>query len=83
MVPLYDSVGFQDHESDPLLDQYKRQKALSWACELEHSDCLANAAASYAAWMAHPDNTRCDKSSLILMVKEINLRLSDIIPERT
>ncbi|XP_050699392.1 aminopeptidase N-like [Eriocheir sinensis] len=57
VVPLYDSVGFQDHESDPLLDQYKRQKALSWACELEHSDCLANAAASYAAWMADPDNT--------------------------
>ncbi|XP_050699388.1 aminopeptidase N-like isoform X2 [Eriocheir sinensis] len=57
VVPLYDLVGFHDHESDPLLDQYKRQKALSWACELEHMDCLANAAASYAAWMADPDNS--------------------------
>ncbi|KAG0730404.1 Aminopeptidase Ey [Chionoecetes opilio] len=57
LVPLYDSVGFQDRESDPLLDQYKRQKALSWACQLEHRDCLHNAAASYAAWMASPANS--------------------------
>ncbi|MPC23578.1 Aminopeptidase N [Portunus trituberculatus] len=56
LVPLYDSVGFQDRESDLLLDQYTRQKVLSWACRLEHPDCLHNAATSYAAWMANPGN---------------------------
>ncbi|KAK8402060.1 hypothetical protein O3P69_001270 [Scylla paramamosain] len=57
LVPLYDSVGFQDRDNDPLLNQYKRQKALSWACQLEHPDCLRNAAASYVAWMADPSNS--------------------------
>ncbi|KAG7172390.1 Aminopeptidase N-like 5, partial [Homarus americanus] len=57
LVPLYDSVGFDDSRDDPLLDQYKRQKALSWACELEHPDCLQNAAAIYAHWMNNPENS--------------------------
>ncbi|XP_063887273.1 aminopeptidase N-like isoform X2 [Scylla paramamosain] len=55
LVPLYDSVEFQDRETDLLLDKYKRQKALSWACRLEHPDCLHNATTSYASWMANPD----------------------------
>nr|XP_053651337.1 aminopeptidase N-like isoform X1 [Cherax quadricarinatus] len=57
LVPLYNMLGFIDSQSDPLLDQYKRQKALTWACELEHQDCLQNAAAIYAHWMNNPDNS--------------------------
>ncbi|XP_071548249.1 aminopeptidase N-like isoform X2 [Panulirus ornatus] len=57
LVPLYDSVGFEDSVSDPLLDQYKRQKALSWACELDHPDCLYKAASFYNHWMSNPDNS--------------------------
>ncbi|XP_071548247.1 aminopeptidase N-like isoform X2 [Panulirus ornatus] len=56
LVPLYDSVGFEDSVSDPLLDQYKRQKAVSWACKLDHPDCLYKASSLFAHWMNNPDN---------------------------
>ncbi|XP_045589686.1 aminopeptidase N isoform X2 [Procambarus clarkii] len=56
LVPLYNTLGFADSPGDPLLDQYTRQKALTWACELDHPDCLKNAAAIYAHWMNNPKN---------------------------
>ncbi|XP_068228790.1 aminopeptidase N-like isoform X1 [Palaemon carinicauda] len=56
LVPLYESVGFQDSPSDPLLEQYKRQKALAWTCALGHKDCLDNVVALYRQWMQNPAN---------------------------
>nr|XP_027218923.1 aminopeptidase N-like [Penaeus vannamei] len=56
LVPLYESVGFEDSPDDPLLDQYKRTKALSWACLLGHQHCLDSASALYRTWMANPTN---------------------------
>ncbi|KAK7027939.1 hypothetical protein SK128_026274 [Halocaridina rubra] len=56
LVPLYNSVGFQDSPNDPLLEQYKRQKALTWACILEHKDCLVSVVDLYHKWMQNPSN---------------------------
>ncbi|XP_027211487.2 aminopeptidase N [Penaeus vannamei] len=56
LVPLYESVGFEENPDDGLLDQYKRGKAVAWACGLGHQHCLDSASALYRTWMANPDN---------------------------
>ncbi|KAK7075491.1 hypothetical protein SK128_020460 [Halocaridina rubra] len=57
LVPLYNSVGFDDNLNDPHLEQYKRVLALTWTCELGYEDCIANSVALYHQWMANPTNT--------------------------
>ncbi|KAK3860173.1 hypothetical protein Pcinc_033761 [Petrolisthes cinctipes] len=56
VLPLYRSVGFKERERDTLLHQYKRQKALSWACRLGLVDCLENTVAAFNTWRDAPDN---------------------------
>lgn len=56
LTPLYNSVGFEDNISDPHLEQFKRVRALRWACTLEHKDCVENSVALYQKWMHNPTN---------------------------
>ena len=58
LIPLYNSVGFEDRLTDDHLDQYKRVKALSWACNLKHKDCIQNSVDLFAKWMENPSNNR-------------------------
>ncbi|KAK7085869.1 hypothetical protein SK128_006192, partial [Halocaridina rubra] len=68
VLPLYESVGFEDSSEDPLLSQYKRQKGLSWACVLEHPDCLEKSVALYHKWMQNPANSSIISPNLKSMV---------------
>ncbi|XP_064115925.1 aminopeptidase N-like [Macrobrachium nipponense] len=68
ILPLYESVGFEDSHDDPLLSQYKRQQALSWACMLEYQDCLNKSVELYHTWMAHPENSSVVSPNLKSMV---------------
>lgn len=56
LSPLYDSVGFMDNLSDPHLDQFKRVKALRWACRLQLQDCVDNSVKLFNQWMQNPSN---------------------------
>ncbi|XP_069952144.1 aminopeptidase N isoform X2 [Cherax quadricarinatus] len=56
LTPLYESVGFQDNINDPHLEQLKRVKALTWACNLEYQDCVNNSVSLYQKWMENPSN---------------------------
>ncbi|KAG7153834.1 Aminopeptidase N-like 2 [Homarus americanus] len=56
MVPLYDSVGFDDHPDDPHLTQFKRVIVLEYACKLGHPSCVKNAVHLYSIWMNSPAN---------------------------
>lgn len=55
-VPLYNSVGFKDQLDDPLLEQYLRDIAISWACSSDYKDCTDNALGLFREWMMNPDN---------------------------
>lgn len=57
LIPLYNSVGFEDNLNDPHLDQYKRVKALSWACNLGYQDCVDNSQSLFNTWVLNPTNT--------------------------
>ncbi|XP_068228252.1 aminopeptidase N-like [Palaemon carinicauda] len=56
LIPLYESVGFDDDLSDPHLDQFKRVSAVTWVCGLGYDDCVANSVSLYKAWMQNPTN---------------------------
>ncbi|KAK7075138.1 hypothetical protein SK128_009536 [Halocaridina rubra] len=56
IVPLYERIGFKDNLNDPLLDQYKRDMALSWACDLGHEDCVNNVKRLFSNWMKNPSD---------------------------
>ncbi|KAK7083143.1 hypothetical protein SK128_001738 [Halocaridina rubra] len=56
LVPLYNSVGFEDNLNDPHLDQLTRVTAVTWACKLDYSDCVSKSVALYTSWMANPSN---------------------------
>ncbi|XP_042228344.1 aminopeptidase N-like [Homarus americanus] len=56
IMPLYESVGFADNWQDPHLQQYKRVLALSWACKLQHQDCVDNSVSLFHQWMLNPAN---------------------------
>ncbi|KAK4302667.1 hypothetical protein Pmani_025262 [Petrolisthes manimaculis] len=64
VLPLYRSVGFKEREGDTLLHQYKRQKALWWACRLGLMDCLENAVAAFNTWREAPDNNTLISANL-------------------
>uniref|UniRef100_A0A6A7FVN9 Aminopeptidase N n=1 Tax=Hirondellea gigas TaxID=1518452 RepID=A0A6A7FVN9_9CRUS len=58
VVPLYDSVGFEDIANSSHLDQYKRVAVLQWACALGHDDCTQKSVNLFSRWMANPtDNS--------------------------
>ncbi|XP_063596358.1 aminopeptidase N-like isoform X1 [Penaeus indicus] len=57
LIPLYNSVGFDDNLNDPHLDQYKRVKALSWACNLGYQDCVDRSQGLFNSWVQNPSNT--------------------------
>lgn len=54
LIPLYDSVGFDDDLNDPHLEQLQRVEAVTWACNMGHGDCLTNSVSLYADWMLNP-----------------------------
>ncbi|KAK3853242.1 hypothetical protein Pcinc_040203 [Petrolisthes cinctipes] len=56
VVPLYDSVGFEDSLDDPLLEHFLRDIAISWACSTDHKNCTGNALGLFRKWMLNPDN---------------------------
>ncbi|XP_042215803.1 aminopeptidase N-like isoform X2 [Homarus americanus] len=56
VVQLYDSVGFDNSLDDLLLEQYKRNTAVDWACKLGHKPCLDNVLNLYRQWMLNPHN---------------------------
>ncbi|XP_063590569.1 aminopeptidase N-like [Penaeus indicus] len=57
VLPLYESVGFDNKIEDSFLEQQKRKIAVNWACKLGHKDCLDKVQTLYRHWMAHPVNT--------------------------
>ncbi|ROT77107.1 putative aminopeptidase N [Penaeus vannamei] len=57
VLPLYETVGFDDKLEDPHLEQRKRKIAVNWACKLGHKDCLDKVLTLYRQWMANPDNS--------------------------
>ncbi|KAK3857882.1 hypothetical protein Pcinc_035893 [Petrolisthes cinctipes] len=54
VLPLYSTMGLDDHLDDPVLDQYKRQKVVSWACFTGLPDCLQHSLAAFNAWRETP-----------------------------
>jgi hypothetical protein len=48
---VYNSLQFEDRESDSHLDLLNRAKVLSWACRLDHEFCVWNAKNKYRQWM--------------------------------
>ncbi|XP_064088444.1 aminopeptidase N-like isoform X2 [Macrobrachium nipponense] len=54
LIPLYNSVGFEDSVSDPHLTQLKRVRALMWACNLGYQDCVNKSLTMYRQWMTNP-----------------------------
>ena len=58
LIPIYNSVGFQDNLADDHLDQYKRVRAVAWACDLKYQDCIDNSLKLFKEWMANPTNFR-------------------------
>ncbi|ROT69094.1 putative Aminopeptidase N precursor [Penaeus vannamei] len=57
VLPLYESVGFDNNIEDSFLEQKKRKIAVTWACRLGHKDCLNKALTLYRHWMSQPDNS--------------------------
>ncbi|XP_047482307.1 aminopeptidase N-like isoform X1 [Penaeus chinensis] len=57
LIPLYNSVGFDDNLNDPHLDQFKRVKALAWACNLGYQDCVDKSQGLFNSWVQNPSNT--------------------------
>ncbi|XP_071539736.1 aminopeptidase N-like isoform X8 [Panulirus ornatus] len=68
LTPLYDSVGFEDNLNDPLLEQYKRVEALSWACNLDYQDCVHNSVSLFQQWMDNPANRSIISPNLMTTV---------------
>jgi ERAP1-like C-terminal domain len=54
--PAFDHVGFVERIDDTHLTTLNRNQILSWACKLDISGCVDNAAALFAKWMDDPDN---------------------------
>ncbi|XP_069952146.1 aminopeptidase N [Cherax quadricarinatus] len=57
LIPLYNSVGFEDNPNDPHLETYKRVLALSNACHLDYEDCVQNSVSLFQQWMQNPSNS--------------------------
>ncbi|KAK3890636.1 hypothetical protein Pcinc_005432 [Petrolisthes cinctipes] len=57
VVQMYDSVGFIDDLTSPLVTQLKRVVAVDQACSLAHPPCVHEASAVFEAWIADPHNT--------------------------
>ncbi|XP_047492647.1 aminopeptidase Ey-like, partial [Penaeus chinensis] len=51
LIPLYNSVGFEDDLQGPHLDQYKRAMALRWTCGLGYEDCVDRAVLHFDQWI--------------------------------
>lgn len=49
---VYEKVGFEEKESDEHMDVFSRINALTWACKMDHPDCLNK---SHNHLLAHMD----------------------------
>ncbi|XP_068233228.1 aminopeptidase N-like [Palaemon carinicauda] len=52
LEPLYNSVGFEDSETDHHLTKHKRILAVTWACNLAHTPCITKAIDLFQKWVA-------------------------------
>ncbi|XP_076343082.1 aminopeptidase N-like [Tachypleus tridentatus] len=53
---MYKELGWDEKQDDDLLTQYNRINVLSWACSMDHPDCIASAREIFQRWMEDPDN---------------------------
>lgn len=53
--PYYNTVGFEESESDEHLTILSRGEALKLACRFKLAECVENANTEYAALMTQPD----------------------------
>jgi len=57
ITPLYNRLGSTAQKSDEHLDILLRKKVVSWACKVEHPECVYQAIAKFDEWMerGNPD----------------------------
>nr|XP_034174631.1 aminopeptidase N-like isoform X2 [Osmia lignaria] len=55
MENLIKTVGYDDNDNEDPLTQFKRHKALYWACYLGHTECKEMATIRLAQYMNNPD----------------------------
>merc|ERR1711913_16218 len=57
ITPLYNRLGFTAKSTDTHLDILLRKRAVTWACIVEHQDCLDRASDKFKDWqgMVDPD----------------------------
>lgn len=49
--PIYTKLGFNAKPDDSHLDIKLRKKAIKWACNMGHKDCLNKATENFGVWM--------------------------------
>ncbi|CAH1789477.1 unnamed protein product [Owenia fusiformis] len=54
-LPLYETLGWNESNSNPHLDQYLRTLAISRTCYNGHQPCLDKALQLFQEWMRNPD----------------------------
>ncbi|XP_023324912.1 aminopeptidase N [Eurytemora carolleeae] len=56
--PVYSRVGYSSKPTDTHLDILLRKIVVSWACSMDHPDCLNQAKSKFGDWMktANPDS---------------------------
>ncbi|CAL4116388.1 unnamed protein product, partial [Meganyctiphanes norvegica] len=64
LIPLYNSIGFEDDHNDHVILQQKRHSAVRWACYLKHNDCNSKAKALFNQWMQSPSNSSIISSNV-------------------
>lgn len=55
ILPIYNSVGFEEQPNDEMQVQLLRGEVLKWACELRHPDCIQKSVELYRRWMDNPN----------------------------
>ncbi len=47
----YTRLGYQQNEADPLLKRLHRTNVVSWACKVDHINCLESTTTLFSEWM--------------------------------
>ncbi|XP_034233896.1 aminopeptidase N-like isoform X2 [Thrips palmi] len=58
MLPLYESVGLEEHPNDPLLKVLTRVSLMSWTCNFGHEPCVNAAFDMFSRWRNATDPDR-------------------------
>lgn len=51
LLPVYNSVGFEDLQEDDIQTQLLRDEVVTWACNLGHRSCRDEALRLFRTWM--------------------------------